>query len=205
MMKDFLYFKDKMYLSYKSFVSSGVDFEKYRPNALEFIKYMGSDFDNNMKLYSSVIDMDSIQLENIIDAKYKFMFKGPELRNVVEFIQEVHKRLEDFKGKETNLKVMLGFYLIYFVIITKLVETYLSAVSTYNVDSSTDITTAYKLKDLGIDTTVLKYYVNFEDLRTKTIDEWLKVKIEPIEERFIGSAIKRILMILGVVSKEGTK
>jgi hypothetical protein len=194
-MKDFLYFESKATLIFKKLVASGVDFDKYKVHVNAFLKYMSSDFKTNLELYKTTFDVESIQLETIISPKYKFLFKGIELRNAVLFLNDLETRIADFKTKETVLKTLVGTYFLYYVVICKLVETYLSALSTYNVVDPHNI--KYTLVDIGIDNSILRYYVVFEDLRQKTIDEWLKVSIDAVEERYIASATKRILMILG--------
>lgn len=195
-MKDFLFFETKTNLIFKKLVASGIDFDKYKVNINVFLKYMSTDFKDNLELYKTSLNIEDIKLENIIDAKYRFILRGVELKNTVIFLTELETRLKDFKGKELNLKMLVSIYFLYYVTIVKLVETYLGAISTYNVTDPNNIN--YTLRDIGIDNSVLKYYALFEDLRQKNIDEWIKLDIDAVEDRYITSAIKRILTILGV-------
>lgn len=194
-MKDFLFFEQKSLLVFRKLLSSSVEQGKIRTNMVSFMKYMSDQFDKNLDLYRTTMNVDDILLENVIDAKFRFLLKGTDLRHYVSFMQEIEKRLPEFDKKEGNLRVMVGIYFFYFVLVIKLVETYLGAVSTYNVTDPNNI--RYKLQDIGIDNSILRYFTLLEDMRVKTIDEWLSVNIDLVEEKYYLNALSRILIILG--------
>jgi hypothetical protein len=157
---------------------------------------MNKGFKSNMDMYKiSIPNLLDIKLENIIDAKYKFLLRGVDLKHTILFLTELETRIKDFEKKPTNLKLLVGTYFLQYVTITKIIEAYLGAISTYNVLDPNNIN--YTLRDIGIDSSILKYYSMFEDLRQKTIDDWLNLNIDVMEERYITSAFKRILVILG--------
>ena len=195
-MNEYLYYESKATLIFKKIAASGVDFDKYKVNVTAFLNYMNKGFKNNMDMYKiSIPNLLDIKLENIIDAKYKFLLRGIDLKHTILFLTELETRIKDFEKKPTNLKLLVGTYFLQYVIITKIVEAYLGAVSTYNVSDPNNIN--YTLRDIGIDSSILKYYLMFEDLRQKTIDDWLNLSIDAMEEQYITSAFKRILVILG--------
>lgn len=194
-MKDFLFFEQKSLLVFKKLLSSSVEQGKIKTNMISFVKYMSDQFDKNLDLYRSNMRVDDVVLENVIDAKYRFLLKGTDLRHYVTFLQELEKRLPEFNNKEGNLRVLVGIYFFYFVLVTKLVETYLGAVSTYNITDPNNI--KYKLQDIGIDNSILRYFALLEDMRVKTIDEWLRANIDLVEEKYYLNALSRILIILG--------
>jgi hypothetical protein len=194
-MQDFYFFKEKSTLVFKKLLTSGIEQGKIKTNMVNFIKYVSDQFDKNLDLYKTTFSVDDIVLENIINPKYKFLLRGRDLRVYVAFLQELENRIGDFSKKETNLRILVGVYFLYFVLTVKLVETYLGAVSTYNVTDPKNI--QYTLKDIGIDNSILRYFILLEDLRAKTIDDWLKTTITDVEDLYYMTALNRILIILG--------
>lgn len=194
-MKDFRYFEKIMTRNFKKIVTSGIDLGKYELNLKKFIRYVDEDFQTQLDLYKDVIDIDNIVLERIINAKYKFLLKGQDLRDAASFIENLVSRLDEFKGNENTLKVLIGFYSLYYLIIVKLVDIYLGAMVSYEMSGTGTVN--LDLNALGVDGSVLKYYTLIEDIREKSIDEWLNVTYTDAEERYISSAIKRIMMIFG--------
>lgn len=81
-----------------------------------------------------------------------------------------------------------------FVLITKVVETYLEAAATLK-SAGQDIS-SLDLASIGIGKQVLKYFDDFEVLGTKSIDDWLKYKSDPATARYFSSSMKRILSIM---------
>lgn len=195
-MQQFKYFNEKTMLAMRKLVkSSGVDLGKMKQSVLAFLKYMDTDFETNMELYKVSVDVDNINLDNIINVKYKYLLKGIELKNFVKYINTLVSKVGDFKGKEANLKVLLGICILYYMLVVKLVEIYLGAISTYAANNQ-DISNI-KLKDIGIDNKILKFFAELEDLKLKTIDEWIALDISDIEETYYLSAFRRIFIILG--------
>jgi len=195
-MKDFLFFESKATILFKKFSTSGTDFGILKTNINSFLKYMNSEFPKNLDLYKTSVDVDNISLENVIDPKYKFLFRGTEFRHIVQFLMELEGRIKDFDKKEVNLRTVISFYFLYYVLVVKLVETYLGAIATYNVNDPSN-PSKYTLRDIGIDSSVLRYFASLEDLRTKTIDDWLALDIDAINDRYYVQALKRIFAILG--------
>ena len=194
-MQQFKFFEDKSTKIIRKIITSGSDLGRIKPNMMNFMRYMSSDFDSNMKRYDSDVNISSINLDTIIDVRFRFLLKGVELKKYVSFIQELHSRMGDFKGKEGNLRVVIGIYFLYYVLVIKIVEIYLGAISTYIKSDKNAI--KYNLKDIGIDNKILKHFIGLGDLRTKTIDEWLSLDLDAVEERYIMSALRRILIVLG--------
>jgi hypothetical protein len=194
-MKEFLYFENRATLLFRGIISSGVSLDKMKLGMSSFIKYVDKEFKEHLETFNVALDFNSIQLDTIIDAKYKFLLKGVELKNCVSFLQDFENRQKDFKGKDENLRALLGFYFLYYMVVVRIVETYLGALTTYNVTDPNNV--KYTLKDIGIDMSVLKFFANFEDLRVKTIDDWLALNITPAEDRYFVLALKRIFAILG--------
>lgn len=200
-MKSYLLYKEKSVKVFKKLVSSsGNLFDKYRPMATSYIRYAGSDLDKNLVTYEEMIrsasgkDLSTINLEDIFPANYKWLIGEVSMRNSRDYILALESRLGEFQGKEDNLKLLVGVYFIKFVLVTKIVETYLASLSSFverGVDAS-DVT----LNKIGIGKSVLKYFDELEDLQSRTIDEWLNYKADPIECRYFYSSMKRILTIL---------
>jgi hypothetical protein len=195
-MQQFKFFNEKTKIAMRKLVkSSGVDLGKMKQSVLAFLKYMDTDFESNMELYKATLDVDNINLDTIINVKYKFLLKGIELKNSVRYLKSLTARVKDFKGKESNLKVLLGIQILYYMLVVKLVEIYLGALSTYAANKQD--TSNIKLKDIGIDNKILKFFAELEDLKLKTIDEWIALDISDIEENYYLSAFRRIFIILG--------
>jgi hypothetical protein len=158
------------------------------------VNFAQKDFPARLQEYGKTINVNSIVLENVVDAKYKFLLKGIELREALKFVQELVSRMDEFKGKDNSLIVVVGFYALYYSIILKLVDVYLGAVAAFNAAGSTN---TYSLNDVGIDESILRYYRLMENIREKTVDEWIAIDCTDVEERYISSATKRILMLFG--------
>jgi hypothetical protein len=180
---------------FKKIVNSGVDLDKCKPNIKAFINYVTGDFETQMNLYKGVINVDSIKLENLVSTKYLHLVRGTYLRDTTSFVEEIVKRVDEFKGNEPALRVMIEFYALYFVIVVKLVDVYLGSISAFSVTDPNYMN--YKFDDIGIDDSVLRYYKLIEDIKQKTINEWKVAKISDTEERYLSSAIKRILLMFG--------
>ena len=97
-------------------------------------------------------------------------------------------------SKEDNLKVLVGVLFIRFVILTKIVETYCA--TAVNLKRAGQDVSNLSLEDIGINNQVLKYYLKFEDLGEKSIDDWLNLTIDHVAAKHFYSSMKRILKIL---------
>ena len=193
-MKDFVYYTDKSTLLFRKFISSGVNFDLLKPNIVSFLTYVEGDYAKNLALYRTTLDIDSIVLENVIDAKYRFLMRGIDLKHYVSFLTELHTRVADFEKKEINLRLLLGIYLLQFMVTIKIVETFLGALATYNVTDPNNL--QYKLSDIGIDSSVLRYFMSFDKMREKTIDDWSAMSLDATEDKYMVKALKRIYTIL---------
>jgi hypothetical protein len=194
-MKEFLVFNDKMLIDMKKVLTSGAEIEKFKKNLTALLKYVDGDFKTQIDLYKGVIDVDSIVLENQIPAKYRFLVRNIDLKATYDFMREFCSRLGDFKANPNACEVCIGFYTLYYATVVKLVDIYLGACSAYNV--STTGAAIPDMNDIGIDNSILRYYSLMEDLRQKTVDEWIALNIPDDEARYISSAIKRIMLIFG--------
>ena len=195
-MRSYILYKDKSVKGFKRLVNSGNSiFDKYRSLATSFIRYSGSDLDTKLSSYSSDIDINSINLESVFPTKYRWLVSNASLKNSREYLESLEDRITEFEGgKEDNLKILVGTLFIKFVLITKLVETYMEAAVSLK-KSGKDVS-SLTLEDLGIGRSVLKYFDNFQDLSSKTLDEWLNYKADPVTAKYFYSSTKRILSVL---------
>lgn len=193
-LKDFLYFNEYMSKEFLKILQSSVDLNLFEKHVRSMVNFAQKDFPARLQEYGKTINVNSIVLENVVDAKYKFLLKGIELREALKFVQELVSRMDEFKGKDNSLIVVVGFYALYYSIILKLVDVYLGAVAAFNAAGSTN---TYSLNDVGIDESILRYYRLMENIREKTVDEWIAIDCTDVEERYISSATKRILMLFG--------
>ena len=194
-MRAYLLYKDKSIIGFKRIMNSGGGvFDKYRAQATSFIRYASDDLDKNIALYSGNIAIEDVNLEQIFPIKYKWLVGDVSLKNAREYIIFLNQRISDFQGREDNLKLLCGVLFIKFVLLTKIVETYLASASSLKTNG-VDVTNL-KLGDIGIGNTTLMYFDDLQALNEKTIDEWIAYKADPVEAKYFYSAMKRILTIL---------
>lgn len=193
-MKTYLLYKDRSARVFKRMAVGGQVFDKYRSLASSFIRYAGSDLDSNLALYGNTIDIENLKLENVFPPTYRWMVRDIELRSSKDYLENLESRVLEFQGKEENLKILVGVLFIKFVLITKLVETYLASVVSLK-ENGVDISKV-GMEDIGIGKTTLKYFDELAEISSKTIDEWLNYKADPVESKYFFSAMKRILTIL---------
>ncbi len=194
-MKAYLLYKDKSIKEFKKLINTGGGvFDKYRMMAVAFIRYARSGLDENLARYGESIDLSSIQLEKVFPANYKWFVKNMKLVELRKYIKEVNSRADEFQGKEDNLKVMVGVHFLRFVLLTKLVESYLSVAASM-ASAGMDVST-FTLQKAGIGKAVLKYLNDFEDYDSKTIDDWKNASIDSGTAKYFYSSMKRIMTIL---------
>lgn len=195
-MRAYLIYKDKSLKGFKRLMNAGggAVFDKYRAFAVSFIKYAKSDLDKNLAMYDQELNIESITLENVFPKKYKWMVSDRALKTLRKYLDSLEDRVNDFQGKEDNLKVLIGLVFLRFVLITKIVETYL--INLVNMKRSGQDVSNVNLEDIGIGRNILKYFNQFEEFDAKTIDDWLNVKIDPSTAAYFYSSMKRILNIL---------
>lgn len=193
-MKTYLLYKDRSVRSFKRLAGGGQVFDKYRSLATSFIRYAGTDLDNNLALYGNTLDIQSIRLEDVFPAKYRWLVRDVELRNSKDYLENLEQRIQEFQGKEDNLKILVGVLFIKFVLITKIVETYLSSAVSLK-ENGVDIS-KIDTGDIGIGNSTLKYFDELQTISGKTIDEWLSYTADSVEAKYFYSSMKRILTIL---------
>lgn len=195
-MRAYVYYKDKSVIGFKRLVNSGGGiFDKYRTLAVSFIKYAGNDLDKNLAVYDSILDINSIRLEDIFPKKYKWFVSDIALKGLREYLKSIEKRITEFEGgKEDNLKLMVGILFLRFVLLTKIVETYLTVASEMK-KSGQDISNL-TLNDVGIGKSLLKYFDVFHDYELKSVDDWLNGNIDTATAHYFYSSMKRIMSIL---------
>lgn len=194
-MKAYLVYKDKSVLGFKKLMNTGGGvFGKSRSLAASFIRYAGSDLDKEIAQYSSVLDIDSIVLENVFPTKYKWLISNKSLKGSRDFLKSLENRITEFQGKEDNLKILVGILFIKFVLITKITEAYLAAAYAY-AQSGIDVS-SFTLDKMGIGKSTLKYFDELEAIGVKTLDEWLAYTPDPVECKYFYSSMRRILMVL---------
>lgn len=196
-MRSYVLYKDKSVKGFKKLVNTGNGiFGKYRSMASSFIRYAGSDLDKKLSRYDSVLNLNSITLESVFPTKYRWLISNVSLKNSWHYLNSIEDRIQDFNSDELkeNLKVMVGILFMKFVLITKVVETYLEAAAT--LKSAGHDVSNLTLADIGIGKQVLKYFDDFEVLASKSIDDWLQYKMDPATARYFGSSMKRILSIM---------
>lgn len=195
-MRSYILYKDKSVKGFRRLVNSGNSiFDKYRSLATSFIRYAGSDLDTKLSSYNVDIDINSINLEAVFPTKYRWLVSNAALKNSREYLESLEDRITEFEGgKEDNMKILVGTLFIKLVLITKLVETYMEAAVSLK-KSGKDVS-GLTLEDLGIGRSVLKYFDNFQDLSSKTLDDWLNYKADPVTAKYFYSSTKRILSVL---------
>lgn len=195
-MREFKTFVDKTFIDFKKIVTSGSCSDRYKNNVNSFLSYVSGDFEDKYKRCEKEVNgFTNVVLENVVDVKYRFLFKNQDLKSCRDFINTFVSRMKDFSGNENSMKILVGFYLLYFVVVVKLVDIYMESVLAYagmGKDTST-----LTLSDMGIDNDILKFYKLFENLREKSIDDWIGISPNAGEEKYMSSAVKRILLIFG--------
>lgn len=196
-MRAYVLYKDKSVKGFKRLMVSGGSslFDKYKSMANSFIRYAGSDLDENLSSYDAVLDLNSINLEQVFPTEYRWLVSNQALKNSREYLETLETRITEFEGgKEDNLKMLVGVLFVRFVLVTKIVETYL-AVATAMKKNGKDVSNL-KLVDVGIGKSVLKYFDGMEDLCSKTIDEWLNYDADVVVAKYFYSSMKRVLSVL---------
>lgn len=195
-MRAYVYYKDKSIIGFKRLVNSGGGiFDKYRTLAVSFIKYAGNDLDKNLAVYDAELDINSIRLEDIFPKNYKWFVSDVALKGLRGYLKSIEGRITEFEGgKEDNLKIMVGILFLRFVLLTKIVETYLTVASEMKKNGQ-DISNL-TLKDIGIGKSLLKFFDVFHDYELKSVDDWLNGKIDVATANYFYSSMKRILTIL---------
>lgn len=195
-MKSFLMYKEKNVKVFKRLVTSGGSlFDKYKNQAVGYIKYLNSDFDSNMALYKEKCpEIENVELERIFPSKFKWLVRDVELKAFTGFMKDLESRISEFENKENSLKVLVGVTFLRFLITCKLVDTYGGAASM--LVSNGVLLEDIDMTALGLGSSVLKYFESFEELGSKTIDEWLEYSCDDVELKYFQTAMKRITAIL---------
>lgn len=196
-MRSYILYKDKSVKGFKRLVNSGNGiFGKYRSMASSYIRYAGSDLDKKLSQYDAVLNLNSITLESVFPTKYRWLISNISLRNSWQYLKSLEDRITEFNSDELkeNLKILVGVLFLKFVLLTKIIETYLEAATTLK-NAGHDVSNL-TLADIGIGKQVLKYFDDFEELANKSIDDWLAYKPDPATVRYFGSSMKRILSIM---------
>lgn len=195
-MRAFLVYKDKTAKGFRKITNSGSGiFDKYRTQAVAFLRYTVSDLDANLAEYNKEIDLNSIRLEDVFPVKYKWLVSDVALRQSRNYLETLETRITEFEGgKEDNLKILVGYLFLRYTLLVKIVETYLSSAS--NIKRAGGDITKLTLEEIGITKRVLKYFDGLQDLGNKSIDDWLAMKVDPTTAKHFYSSMKRILTIL---------
>ncbi len=195
-MRAYIVYKDKSVKGFKRLINSGNSiFDKYRTLATQFIRYAGSDLDANLSAYDAILDINTINLESVFPTKYRWLVSNKALKDSREYLESLESRITEFGGgKEDNLKILVGILFVRFVLVTKLVETYLEAAASLK-KSGADVSTL-TLNDIGIGKSILKYFDDFQDLGSKTLDDWINYNADPVTAKYFYSSMKRILSVL---------
>lgn len=195
-MRAFVLYKDKSVKGFKKLVNSGdAIFDKYRTLATSFLRYASTDLDKNLALYDAELDINLINLEDVFPKKYKWLVSDLALKKERNYLNSVENRITEFEGgKEDNLKVLVGVLFLRFVLITKLVETYLAAAS--ELKKGGEDVSSLSIRDIGIGNSVLKYFDVLEEYDNKSVDDWINAKIDSAAAKYFYSSMKRILSIL---------
>lgn len=197
-MKNYVKFMKVMKTEFVPLIMGAQDLDKNKKSLHNLALYLKQGFEEEMQKYlTNAPDIANITLENAVPASYRWMVRNVDLVNMQDFVTNLAKVVQDFKGKEDVYKVLISYYALYIAILCRMVDTLVSSAFVYKVnDPSFDVTTL-KFDSLGIDASTLKYFSLAENIRAKSIDEWKAINITPEEERYIASAIKRIFFILG--------
>jgi len=194
-MKAYIVYKDKSEKSFRRLINAGSGiFDSYRTLATKFIRYSGSELDARLAEYDKDLEISSIKLEKVFPVKFRWLISDVSLRTSRNYLKTLEGRITEFQGKEDNLKIMVGILFIKFVLITKLVETYCTAAISLKKEGN-DVSNL-NLEDIGIDNQLLKYFKDFEDLSSKSIDDWLNITVDQVTAKHFYSSMKRMLKIL---------
>lgn len=195
-MRAFLVYKDKTAKGFRKITNSGTGvFDKYRTLAVSFLRYTISDFDTNLAEYDQELDLNSIRLEEVFPVKYKWLVSDVALRQSRDYLKNLETRITEFEGgKEDNLKILVGYLFLRYVLLVKLVETYLSSAS--NIKKAGGKVNNLTMEELGITKRILKYFDGLQELGDKSVDDWLNLKVDPVTAKHFYSSMKRILTIL---------
>lgn len=195
-MRAFLVYKDKTAKGFRKLTNSGSGiFDKYRTLAVSFLRYTISDLDTNLAEYDQDLNLNSIRLEEVFPVKYKWLVSDVALRQSRNYLKSLETRITEFEGgKEDNLKLLVGYLFLRYVLLVKLVETYLSSASKIKkaggrVDNLT-------LEEIGVTKRILKYFDGLQDLGDKSVDDWLNMNVDAVTAKHFYSSMKRILTIL---------
>lgn len=195
-MRVYLLYKRKSLLAFRKLVAGGGGlFDVYRSYAIAYLKYLDKDFDDKIAYYGSIIpNLDAIQLEQVFPSEYKWMIKNDVLKAQIDYIENLNKRVTEFKGeKEPNLKLCVGVTFLRLVLISKIVDMYLATIAEMK-SNGLDVNNV-TLKDLGVGKSILKYFDILETFDGKTIDDWKNCKIDKAVEGYFYSSMKRIMKI----------
>lgn len=197
-LRGYLFYKDKTLIELRKFLTSGDSiFGKFRPQAMDFIKYAKDELDTELDTMANNggFELDSIVLEKVFPTKYKWFVRDVKLKALRSYLKEVESRIQEFQGgKEDNLRLLIGVHFLRFVLLTKLVTLYVSTYSEMkrvglNVDNLT-------ISEIGIGQSILKYILSFEEFDNKTIDDWLNLVVDSNLMKYYFSTMKRIMSIL---------
>lgn len=195
-MRAYLLYKDKSVKGFKRLMTGGgAVFDKYKAMAVSFIRYAGSDLDKKFAEYDTVIDLNSIHLEDIFPKKYKWLVSDMALKTLREYTKNLNDRSTEFQGgKEDSFKIVVGLTFLRFVLVTKIVETYLDTI--VDMKENNLPIDNIDLADIGIGKQVLKYFDILQELDAKTVDDWINYKADSATAGYFYSSMKRILSIL---------
>ncbi len=172
-----------------------INYGGFKVGAKSFIDYFNNDFETNLKKYEDKAGASSVRLASIITAKHRSLFLEANLRAVTPFLKSLLSRKKDFEdaGKENNFTVACCFYLFYLAFIVKLIDVYFNAKISFSGSGSGTLS----LADLGVDSSLLRYFESIPDLREKSVDDWLNADFEDKDVKYITSSIKRVFLIMG--------
>lgn len=197
-MRAYILYKDKSVKGFRRLVNSGGGvYDKYRALAVSFLRYASGELDKNLAEYDKVLDLNSIRLENVFPKNYKWLISDATLKSDRAYLNSIESRITEFEGgKEDNLKLMVGVQFLKLVLLTKIVETYLSAAASLKSAGMEPKTGTLRLIDLGIGKSVFKYFDILQEFQNKSIDDWLNYKSDPATANYFFSSMKRILSVL---------
>ena len=194
-MRAYVLYKDKTVKSFKKLINAeGSIFDKYRVFAIHFLKYAQNELDRNLAEYDSILDFNTLDLESVFPKKYKWLISNIALKNHRSYLKNLESRITEFENKEDNLKLLVGIQFLRFLIVTKIVETYLSA-SCELKKSGADVS-KLTLSDIGINKRIMKWLDIFQEFDNKTVDDWLNLTVDYATASYFYSSMKRILSIL---------
>ncbi len=189
----------KISIIYNKLVMSSGDVGRNKRHLLAFNKDLKGDlFERLDVIFDEYPNLLAVDLKNTVPVSYRSLYRPLDLKNLHNFLRELSKGASLLP--ENNFKVVVNFYTFYLMFICKSVDNFVSACHAIHYHGEEEGFVDYEdqgMDMVGITKKELAFYETFLPLRGKSVDEWYKLSITDVEEKYITSAFKRIYKIYG--------